>query len=180
MNNNLDESPLNKIEQKLFLLKYVVNIAVLFSLILSVFLFLVGGYEVFHAITHFLKTKNEFELVLLSLRSADMFLFAMVMLIFAFGSYSLFVSNLDRYSGAEEGHETYLADNVVPKWVRVKNFGELKAIFIKVITLVLSLEFMELVIRSADRFLTGDLYLLLVIPLGIVLIAYSLRLTETK
>ena len=180
MNNNLTESPLNKIEQKLFLLKHVVNIAVLFSLILSVFLFLVGGYEVFNAIAHFLKTKNGHELVLLSLKSADMFLFAMVMLIFAFGSYSLFVSNLDQYSGQEEGDETYLADNVVPKWVRVNDFGELKAIFIKVIILILSIDFLELVIRSTERFLTTDLYLLLVIPVGIVLIAYSMRLTEGK
>lgn len=160
-------SKLDRIEPFLFKFKYFALLAVVGSLIISITLFFFGIYEVFHLF--YLLLEGDEKIVELSvLGTVDLFLFGMVMLIFAFGSYNLFISKLDHI-------EADTSDEIVPKWVKVKNFGELKTIFIKVIIMILAIIFLELVIVNFHEF-KKDVYAILIIPVGIVLIAYAQKL----
>ena len=68
----------------------------------------------------------------------------------------------------------------LPNWLSFTNFGELKALFIKVIVLILSITFLEQIIINIDAFSNNELYNILIIPIGILLITYSLNLMERK
>ena len=136
----------NNIENKLFKSKYLVLLAIVGSLILATALFLVGIYETFVAVINFFNTNDIKQFTIYVLKSADLFLFGMVMIIFALGSYNLFISPLDNIDVDEK------TGRVLPDWLSFKNFGELKALFIKVIVLILSITFLEQIIININSF----------------------------
>lgn len=153
------------IERHMFRTKYIISIAILASLTVSIALIGYGFYEVWHLMIAIFN-QNVKEIQLLALNIVDMFLFGMVMMIFAFGSYNLFISKIDNVDRNSETHE------IRPRWVRVESFGELKTIIIRVIVMILSITFLELVISNLELF-KENVYVFLVIPIGILLIALS-------
>jgi len=158
----------DNIERKLFSAKHLILIAVFGALILSVALFFSGLYEIYEAILYLL----DHELKLFSiytLKSADTFLFGMVMIIFSLGSYNLFISKIDNIDVDIDNH-------ILPSWLQFDDFNELKTLFLKVIILILSISFLEAVIENMDRLKHAELYNLLIIPLGILMLAYSVKL----
>lgn len=157
------------IEHKIWHMKFFAFIAVAFSLLVAIGLMLYGAYEAIHLFEAFVDAAPADEIQLKTLGVVDMFLFGMVMMIFAFGSYNLFVSKIDNVGRDMRTRE------IRPKWVRVENFGELKSIFIKVVIMILIITFLEMVVTNADKF-KEDIYSLLIVPIGILLISYSLKL----
>ena len=148
----------------LFKCRYLALIAVIFSLLGSVALFLIGGYEVVHSMLDFVKTHaaKDFEIGLIN--ALDIFLFALIMMIFSMGVYDLFISKL------EPAH----MEGARPEWIIFKNIDELKSSLAKVVVIILVITFFELVITMAPGFKNS--YELLVIPAGIVLIAWGMKL----
>ncbi len=147
-----------------FKFRYLALIAVVFSLLGSVALFLIGGYEITHSILDFIKTHAAKDLELGLINGIDIFLFALIMMIFSMGVYDLFVSKL------EPSH----IEGARPAWIIFKNIDELKGSLAKVVVIILLITFFELVITMAPGFKNS--YELLVIPIGIVLIAWGIKL----
>ncbi len=163
----------NRIEPYMWNVKFFVILAIASSLIVSIGLIFHGVAETLHLLYALIYSKDSKEIELLTLNIVDIFLFGMVMMIFAFGSYNLFISKLDNVSRDTRSNE------VRPNWVRVENFGELKSIFIKVVIMILIITFLELVVTNMALF-QKDIYSILIIPIGILLIAYSLKLVHHK
>ena len=159
------------LERHLFKMKHMVFIGVLGALILAFGLFIVGFYEVFVALISFKEIKL---FTIYVLKSADLFLFGMVMIIFSLGAYNLFISKLDNVD-TDSGRRA-----ILPEWLQFQEFDELKAIVIKVIVLILAITFLEQIIENSQRFHEVELYNLLIIPIGIMLISYSLKIIESK
>ncbi len=162
-----------RVEPLMWHVKFTAFIAVAVSLLVSIILMLYGAYETLHLVAALWHKAPAQEIQLLTLGVVDMFLFGMVMMIFSFGSYNLFISKIDNV-----GRDMRTLE-IRPKWVQVENFGELKAIFIKVVVMILIINFLELVVTNTELF-KEDIYSLLIIPVGIVLIAYSLKLLHSR
>ncbi len=163
----------NRVEPYMWNAKFFIILAIMCSLIVSIGLILYGVYETIGVLQLLFKSQDPKEIELATLSIVDIFLFGMVMMIFAFGTYNLFISKLDNVSRDTRSYE------VRPKWVRVENFGELKSIFIKVAIMILIITFLELVVRSMELF-QKDIYSILIIPVGILLIALSLKLVHSS
>jgi len=161
----------NNFEPYMWNTKFFVILAVISSLVVSIGLIIYGVIDAWYLLSVLTSEPNPKEIQLLTLNVVDMFLFGMVMMIFAFGSYNLFISKLDNVSRDRRSNE------IRPNWVRVENFGELKSIFIKVVIMILIITFLELVVENIKSF-EKDIYSILIIPIGIVLIAYSLKLVH--
>ncbi len=161
----------NNIEPYMWNVKFFIILAITSSLIVSIGLIFYGLIETYHLIYALIFIENSKKIELLTLNIVDIFLFGMVMMIFAFGSYNLFISKLDNVSRDTRSNE------VRPKWVRVENFGELKSIFIKVVIMILIITFLELVVTNIELF-KKDIYSILIIPIGILLISFSLKLVH--
>lgn len=161
---------LNSREHHFFKMKHLVFIASFGAFILALAMMLVGLYEAVSSIYHLIISHDIRIFSLDALNSADMFLFGMVMIIFSLGSYNLFVSRLDELEYDSTTNRDYM-----PKWLMFSNFGELKTLFIKVIILILSINFLGMVIENFHRFTEESLYNMLIVPVGILLIAISLK-----
>ncbi|WP_455756439.1 YqhA family protein [Sulfurimonas sp.] len=175
-NNNVDKigSFVDKnLESKIFKFRHLVLFGVLGSLILSFLLFIAGLWEVILAGKYFVIEHDITKFSIYALKSADLFLFGTVMIIFSIGSYNLFVSKVDNVG-------TDTDENILPNWLNFADFGELKSLFIKVIILILSITFLELIIENSGRFANTELYNMLIIPIGVLMIAYSLKLIEHR
>ena len=163
----------NNIEPYMWNVKFFVILAIGSSLLVAIGLMFYGFIETVGLLKILFRSSVPKEIELATLSIVDIFLFGMVMMIFAFGSYNLFISKLDNVSRDTRSNE------VRPKWVRVENFGELKSIFIKVVIMILIITFLELVVTNIALF-QQDIYSILIIPVGIWLIAYSLKLVHCK
>jgi uncharacterized membrane protein YqhA len=94
--------------------------------------------------------------------AVDVFLFALVLLIFSYGIYHLFIIN------KEEAN--YLR---LPEWARITSLAELKTILAEVIIVILFVELLESVLNVTTEWLP---WLGLVVPCAIVLLAGALKL----
>jgi len=157
------------VEHKMWNIKFFAFIAVFISLLVGMALMFYGAYEAFHLMEAIIFGHPAKEIQLLTLGVVDMFLFGMVMMIFAFGTYNLFISEIDNVG------RDIRNDKIRPNWVNIRDFGGLKTIFIKVVIMILIITFLEQVVKNMDLF-KEDVYSLLIIPVGIVLIAFSLKL----
>ena len=162
------------IESHIYKFRHLVLIAVIGALLLSIFLFGAGLYEVGVSVYVLTFEHDVKQFIIYALKSADLFLFGMVMIIFSLGSYNLFVSRLDNI-----GQDSNTDTSSFPTWLQFSDFDELKILFIKVIILILSITFLEFLIQNSETLLSAELYNLLIIPVGIVLIAFSLKLIHS-
>tara|TARA_B100000683_G_scaffold231836_1_gene233578 strand:+ start:6159 stop:6662 length:504 start_codon:yes stop_codon:yes gene_type:complete len=138
----------NKFEKSLWSTRFIVLVAVILSIISSVTLFLLGGWDIIQATVNNnplfnqnINTNNELLFKIIS--SIDLFLIGIVLLIFGFGVYELFISEIDFAKGK-------FADSTL----KINSLDQLKNKIIKVVIIVLIVKFFEKVLKLSDNFET--------------------------
>ena len=157
-----------KFEKGLWSTRFIVIIAVVLSIISSISLFLLGGWEIIQATTFNNPLFNENinnnnDLLFKIISSIDLFLIGIVLLIFGFGVYELFISEIDFAKGK-------FSDSTL----KINNLDQLKNKIIKVIIIVLIVKFFEKVLKLSHNFTSPDDLLLFSISILSICIGYYL------
>ena len=136
----------NKFEKILWSIRYITIIPVLLSIISSVALLFLGGSEIIEAIIFYnplfddsITSSNELLFKIIS--AIDLFLIGIVLLIFGFGIYELFVSEID-FANSKFNEST----------LKIRDLDQLKNKIIKVIIIVLIVKFFEKVLKFSETF----------------------------
>ena len=158
----------NKFENFLWSTRFIVIIAVVLSIISSISLFLIGGWDIIQAtilnnplFNHEISSSNNLLFKIIS--SIDLFLIGIVLLIFGFGVYELFISEIDFAKGK-------FADSTL----KINSLDQLKNKIIKVIIIVLIVKFFEKVLKLSQNFTTPNDLLLFSISILSICIGYYL------
>lgn len=157
-----------RFEYTLYFTRFLTLLAVFGSLFAAIALFIKGSVIVVDGMIEFVThiTSPEYEHLLeMFVSSVDVFLFAMVLIIFGVGIYELFISKIDPVEKR--------ADNR-PTWMQVSNVDDLKASLGKVILMVLIVTFFKYSIEVEY----GNVNDLLKLGVGIILIAGALFITN--
>jgi uncharacterized membrane protein YqhA len=158
----------NKFENILWSTRFVVIIAVVLSIISSISLFLIGGWDIIQA-TIFNNPlfnediNNSNNLLFKIISSIDLFLIGIVLLIFGFGVYELFISEID-----------FAKDKFADSTLKINSLDQLKNKIIKVIIIVLIVKFFEKVLKLSHNFTTPNDLLLFSISILSICIGYYL------
>jgi uncharacterized membrane protein YqhA len=135
-------------ESSLWKIRYVVLFAVICSSLACVALFLLGSYEIGHAIFDVLfnhgindLTQVHSNLLIHFIGAIDLYLIGVVLLIFSFGIYELFISKID--IARQDKAITIL---------EIEDLDELKNKIIKVIIMVLIVSFFEKILSLSEKF----------------------------
>ncbi|MDC1063447.1 YqhA family protein [Flavobacteriales bacterium] len=158
----------NKFEKILWSTRFVVIIAVVLSIISSISLFLIGGWDIIQA-TIFnnplfnQEINNSNNLLFKIISSIDLFLIGIVLLIFGFGVYELFISEID-----------FAKDKFADSTLKINSLDQLKNKIIKVIIIVLIVKFFEKVLKLSHNFTTPNDLLLFSISILSICIGYYL------
>ena len=154
-------------ETALYFSRYLTLFAVVGSLLAAVALFIRGSVVVAYGLIDFFNSfsvegAEDYEKLLAAfVSSVDIFLFAMVLIIFGMGIYELFINKIDPVERKADAR---------PSWLQISSIDELKSSLGKVILMVLIVSFFK---HSLDvPFNSAKDPLLL--SLGVVLIAVSL------
>ena len=136
----------NKFEKILWSVRYITILPVLLSIISSVALLFLGGWEIIEAIIFYnplfddsITSSNELLFKIIS--AIDLFLIGIVLLIFGFGIYELFVSEID-FANSKFNEST----------LKIRDLDQLKNKIIKVIIIVLIVKFFEKVLKFSENF----------------------------
>lgn len=114
--------------------KYLIIIAVAFSLLASIAAFLLGGVKTISIIERIISSYGKDPLVaILLIELMDTFLIATALLIFSLGMYELFI-----------------ADIILPEWLVIHNLHDLKAKLGSVIVLVMAVTFLKHLVEWKD------------------------------
>ena len=154
-------------ETCLYFSRYLTLFAVIGSLLAAIALFIRGSVVVAYGLVNFFKSfslngAEEYEHLLVAfVSSVDIFLFAMVLIIFGMGIYELFINKIDPVERKADAR---------PSWLQISSIDELKSSLGKVILMVLIVSFFK---HSLDIQFHSATDLLL-LSLGVVLIAVSL------
>lgn len=153
-----------------YLFRYFSLTAVISSLIGSLLLFFIGAWKTYNAIKimffDYLPAGDETihftdNATIYMMKALDAFLIALALFIFAYGVYTLFVSNKN---DAE--------DNGILKWIHIPNIGHLKNILAELIIIIIFVLFLELIIENIH-----DLkWNFLIIPISVLLLGLGLRI----
>lgn len=157
-----------RFEYTLYFTRFLTLLAVFGSLFAAIALFIKGSVIVVDGMIEFVThiTSPEYEHLLeMFVSSVDVFLFAMVLIIFGVGIYELFISKIDPVEKK--------ADNR-PTWMQVSTVDDLKASLGKVILMVLIVTFFKYSIEVEY----GNVNDLLKLGVGIILIAGALFITN--
>ena len=140
----------NKFENALWSTRFIVLISVVLSIISSIILFLLGGWDIIQAIIYKnpllnndIETNNELLFNIIS--SIDLFLIGIVLLIFGFGVYELFISEIN-----------FAKDKFADSTLKINSLDQLKNKIIKVIIIVLIVKFFEKVLKLSHNFTTPE------------------------
>ena len=130
-------------ERGLWSSRYIVIMAVVFSAISAISLFVIGSYEITQTLLNdnpWASSDHHSHAKILStiIGGVDLYLIGVVLLIFAFGIYELFVSKID-----------IARKNTDVTILEVENIDELKNKIIKVIIMVLIVSFFERVLNMS-------------------------------
>ncbi len=134
--------------------RFIVILAVIFSIIASISLFIIGSYEIIYSLVYenpiwSEKYKHNHAQILYKIISAvDLYLIGVVLMIFGFGIYELFISKID-----------IARKNPSITILEIENLDELKNKIVKVIVMVLIVSFFERILKNSDAF-TSSLNLL--------------------
>ena len=162
-------------ERLLFSIRYISWVAIVCSITGSLLMFYVGALKTYKAVATIffgripheslsqLKPANVTTAYLI--KSLDAFLIAFVLMIFAFGVYSLFIS---KHSDIDESGAL--------KWIRIPSLAHLKNTLAEVIIVVLFVKFLEVALLNLGN-LTWEL---LVLPGSILLLALSLKFLDLR
>ena len=127
----------DKFESFLWNLRYVVILAVILSVLASITLFIIGSWDIVHSIvfqnplTNDSITHNN-DLLFKIISSIDIFLIGIVLLIFGFGVYELFISEID-----------IAKDKFSNSTLKISTLDQLKNKIIKVVIIVLIVKFLK-------------------------------------
>ena len=129
------------IEGMLWKSRYIVFLAVFFSITAAISLFVFGSYEIASAIVNenpfsAIHENGHADLLVQFIGAIDLYLIGIVLLIFGFGIYELFISDIDI------AHNNYRITIL-----EIKTLDELKNKIIKVIIMVLIVTFFERVLN---------------------------------
>lgn len=155
-------------EKCLYFTRYLTLLAVFGSLISAVALFIKGSIIVVEAVGEFISniSNPRYDHMLeMFVSSVDVFLFAMVLIIFGVGIYELFISKIDPVLQKVDGR---------PSWMQISNVDDLKSSLGKVILMVLIVTFF----KHSIEVQYGNVNDLLKLGVGIVLIALALFITN--
>lgn len=158
-----------KFEILLYGSRYFAFIAVIGAILSSFILFIQGFGLIFRGLVEFFKNPYEkYETLFERLvSSVDVFLFALVLIIFGVGVYELFIANVDPDDKPSDSR---------PSWLKITSVDDLKSSLGKVILMVLIVSFFKHVLE-----ITSELWsplALLYLSIGILLIAGALYLTH--
>ena len=158
----------NKFENALWSTRFIVLISVVLSIISSIILFLLGGWDIIQAIIYKnpllnndIKTNNELLFNIIS--SIDLFLIGIVLLIFGFGVYELFISEIN-----------FAKDKFADSTLKINSLDQLKNKIIKVIIIVLIVKFFEKVLKLSHNFTTPNDLILFSLSILAICIGYYL------
>lgn len=160
-------------ENALYSSRYLSLLAVIGALLSSIALFLRGAMIVYHSIYTFIYNlqnhiDESYEVLFEELvSSVDVFLFALVLIIFGVGVYELFINKIDP---VERQNDTR------PSWLRISSVDDLKSSLGKVILMVLIVSFFKHTLEIAKSAWTPTA--LLYLSIGILLISAALYLTH--
>lgn len=163
-----EQSNLERVGEKiLWSTRYIVLFSVVSSVFASVVLFLVGSYEIFETI--YLQIENLInhqkyheELLVGIIAGIDLYLISVVLMIFGFGIYELFISKID-----------IARQNIDITILEIENLDELKQKIIKVIIMVLIVNFFERILKMPYESPTDLLWFaisVLALSIGIYLV----------
>ena len=158
----------NKFEKVLWSTRFIVIVAVVLSIISSISLFFIGGWDIIQA-TIFnnplfnVDVNNSNDLLFKIISSIDLFLIGIVLLIFGFGVYELFISEID-----------FAKDKFTDSTLQINSLDQLKNKIIKVIIIVLIVKFFEKVLKLSNNFTTPNDLLLFSISILSICIGYYL------
>jgi len=151
-----------------YIFRYFSLIAIICSLIGSLLLFFVGAWKTYGAIKIVLfdyipngqEHLNPVDTATIYLMKAlDTFLIALALFIFAYGVFTLFISNKN------------IVDNGVLKWIRAPNIGHLKNVLAEVIIIILFVIFLEVIVKNLDNLK----WEFMIIPASVLLLALGLK-----
>lgn len=126
-------------EKVLWSTRYIVLCGVLFSVASAITLFVIGSWEIINGIIHHNPSNDpEYHSTLLVeiIGAIDLYLIAVVLMIFGFGIYELFISKID-----------IARANLDVTILEIENLDELKQKIIKVIIMVLIVTFFERILK---------------------------------
>src|SRR6056300_83668 len=138
----------NKLEKILWNFRYITVLAVLLSIISAFSLIVLGSWDIIQAVIFYNplfddSISNNNELLFKIISAIDLFLIGIVLLIFGFGIYELFVSEID-FANAKFTEST----------LKIRDLDQLKNKIIKVIIIVLIVKFFEKVLKYSENFTT--------------------------
>ena len=157
-----------RFEYILYFTRYLTLLAVLGALVSSIVLFTKGSIIVVEAMIESINNINSthYEHILeLFVASVDVFLFAIVLIIFGIGVYELFITKIDPVLQKVDGR---------PSWMKINNVDDLKSSLGKMILMVLIVTFFKHSIEVEYENIND----LLKLGFGIVLISLSLFITH--
>jgi uncharacterized membrane protein YqhA len=144
---NLDEQGIieNIFERVLWNVRIIVVLGVIFSAVAAIVLFLAGSIEIFNVLVAFIGnfgTVDKVKVLSGIIGAVDYYLIGLVLLIFSFGIYELFISEID-IARIESG---------VGNILDINNLDDLKNKIIKVIIMVLIVTFFQRVLDNYKSF----------------------------
>jgi uncharacterized membrane protein YqhA len=153
----------NIFERALWSVRIIVILGVIFSALAAIVLFLAGSLEIYHVLVLFVQhsgSLDKVELLKGIIGAVDYYLIGLVLIIFSFGIYELFISEID--VARIEGGIGSILD--------IDNLDDLKNKIIKVIIMVLIVTFFERILAMAGSETTFVMFDMLAMAVSICLI----------
>tara|TARA_B110000093_G_scaffold175645_1_gene210214 strand:+ start:44 stop:538 length:495 start_codon:yes stop_codon:yes gene_type:complete len=136
----------NIFEKVLWNARYITILSVVLSIVSSFTLLVIGSWEIIEAVIFYNPLFDESitsnnDLLFKIISAIDLFLIGIVLLIFGFGIYELFVSDID-FTNSKFNEST----------LKIKDLDQLKNKIIKVIIIVLIVKFFEKILKFSENF----------------------------
>ena len=158
----------NHFEKFLWNLRYVVVLSVILSIFASITLFIIGSWDIVYSIVYQnplfnSEISNNNDLLFKIISSIDLFLIGIVLLIFGFGVYELFISEID-----------FAKDKFAESTLKINSLDQLKNKIIKVIIKVLIVKFFEKILKLTPNFSSPNDILVFSISILAICLGYFL------
>lgn len=158
----------NHFEKLLWKLRYIVILSVILSMVASISLFLIGSWDIIYSIVYQnplfnAEVTNNNDLLFKIISSIDLFLIGIVLLIFGFGVYELFISEIDFAKG-----------KFAESTLKIKSLDQLKNKIIKVIIIVLIVKFFEKILKLTPQFTSPNDILIFSVSILAICLGYFL------